>query len=110
MKITAHVVTALPNPERREVVVLMGGHRIDLTVAEARALVQQVSLALPAAAGEPQDSTPAAPIDRAAIVAKVEDQVFSWARITDALGSAAGTPQRRQPPLRTVTGSDGDGA
>jgi hypothetical protein len=106
MKVRAEVVTALPNPERREVIVLMGGYRIELSVDEARALVQEVSLALPAAAGDPK----AAPMDRAAIVAKVEDQVFSWARITDALGPATNAPKRRQQTLRAVTGSDGDGA
>jgi hypothetical protein len=108
MKIRAELVTALPNPERREVVVVMGGYRIELTVDEARALVRQVSRALPAAAGEPEDAAPASAIDRAAIVAKVEDQVFSWARITDSLGSANGEPKRRQQSLRAVTGSDGD--
>src|ERR1700730_19463125 len=93
MKIRAELVPALPNAERLEVVVVMGGDRIELTVDEARALVRQGSLALPAAAGEPEDAAPASPIDRAAIVAKVEDQVFSWARITDSLGTANGGPK-----------------
>jgi hypothetical protein len=61
---------------------LMGGYRIDLTIDEARALVGSVGAALQRgpASGDAiaQNSGPAA------LVAKVTEQVISWAQIAEA--------------------------
>jgi hypothetical protein len=89
MKITAEFITALPHAERREITILMSGYRLDVSVDEACALVQAVSGALRNMQGDfgrPQANlTP--PPDQAALIAQVEDQVISWAQITDSLES-----------------------
>jgi hypothetical protein len=90
MKIKEEFITALPNPERREITVLMSGFRLDFSFDEARALVHAVSNALRTLPGDlnrPSRVQTAAQPDQAAIIAQVEDQVISWAQITDSLES-----------------------
>jgi hypothetical protein len=83
MKVKEEFITALPNAERREITVLMSGYRLDFSIDEARALVQAVGGALRAMSSDP--NRPPLQPDQAAILAQIEDQVMSWAQITDSL-------------------------
>jgi hypothetical protein len=83
MKVKEEFITALPNVEQNEITVLMGGYRLDFSVDEARALVQAVSAVLRTMPGDP-GRQPLQP-DQASILAQIEDQVMSWAQITDSL-------------------------
>lgn len=85
MKVKEEFITALPNAECHEITVLMGGYRLDFSVDEARALVHAVSSALRAMPGD--DNRPPVQPDQAAILAQIEDQVMSWAQITDSLAA-----------------------
>jgi hypothetical protein len=68
--------------EETGVTLLMGGYRIDLTIDEARALVGSVGAALQRGSAEGDAIAPEN--DPAALVAKVAEQVISWAQIAEA--------------------------
>jgi hypothetical protein len=86
MRVTAETITVLPDPERRELVLVMAGHRIVLAQDEARALVDSLSNALDGADSEGGRRYQAKePLDREAIAARVAEQVISWAQIAEAV-------------------------
>jgi hypothetical protein len=106
MKVSANPITVIASKEAPELVLLMAGHRINLSVDEARALVEALGAAVagPRAQGgahgeamsPPGGAHPAAAIERAlpgtqpengTIIAKVTEQLVSWSQIATALNS-----------------------
>lgn len=85
MKVIEETITVLRDIEEPGLTLFMGGYRVALTMAEARALVSGVEAALAGASDAVGEAEPAAAgegaADRAAIVANVRDQVISWAQI-----------------------------
>jgi hypothetical protein len=91
MKITAEAMSVLLDAGRHEVTVVMDGHRIVLRLDEARLLMQGLSGALGTLgsigeAGMPRDASPAT-VDPATLVARIGDQIMSWAQISEAMTS-----------------------
>jgi hypothetical protein len=64
--------------EEAGLTLLIGGYRIDLTIDEARALVGSVGAALQRGSAEADAIAPAT------LVARVTEQVISWAQIAEA--------------------------
>lgn len=86
MRVTPETITVLPDPGRRELVLVMAGHRIVLARHEARRLVDSLSNALDGAESEDMRGHPATgSLDNAAIAARVAEQVISWAQIAEAV-------------------------
>lgn len=85
MKVTAEAMSVLLDTGRHEVTVVMDGHRIVLRLDEARRLMQGLSGAL-GALGSTGETVPRA-VDPAALVARIGDQIMSWAQISEAMTS-----------------------
>ncbi|MGO8915071.1 MAG: hypothetical protein ACLQJR_04110 [Stellaceae bacterium] len=88
MRVIEEAITILRNDGDQGLTLLMGGYRVALTLDEARTLANSVRAALSDASG---DSATIGPIDLAArgadpamVVARVTEQVISWALIADA--------------------------
>lgn len=85
MRVVEEPISVLRGSGEQRVTLLMGGYRIALTVEEARALVNSVRGALSSDGGMAEPPAAGAhATDPAAIVAKVTEQVISWAQIADA--------------------------
>lgn len=80
MKVSEEAITVLRDSDRPGLTLLMGGYRVALTVEEARSLLRGLRSALEG----PGEAEPAEHTDRAIIVAKVTEQMISWAKIADA--------------------------
>ena len=87
MRVAPEILTVFSSRERREVQILMGGYRVELTVEEARLLASGVGAALRELGAD--QAAPAA-IDHLDLIAKVQEQLVSWAEASAALP----TPQR----------------
>jgi len=81
MKVIEEAITILRDSDNPGLTLLMGGYRVGLTLEEARSLLHGLRSALAEAPGEAE---PAEQADRAIIVAKVTEQMISWAKIADA--------------------------
>jgi hypothetical protein len=81
MKVIEESITVLRDSDGPGVTLLMGGYRVGLTAEEARGLLRGLRSALGEAPG---DAEQAGQADRAIIVAKVTEQMISWAKIADA--------------------------
>ncbi len=81
MKVIEEAITVLRDNDGPGLTLFMGGYRVGLTVAEARSLLRGLRTALAEVPGEVE---PAEHADRAIIVAKVTEQMISWAKIADA--------------------------
>jgi hypothetical protein len=81
MKVSEEAITVLRDSDGPGLTLLMGGYRVALTVEEARSLLRGLRSAL---AEGPGEAEAAEPTDRAIIVAKVTEQMISWAKIADA--------------------------
>jgi hypothetical protein len=81
MKVSEEAITVLRDSDGPGLTLLMGGYRVALTVEEARNLMRGLRGAL---AEGPGEAEPAEHTDRAIIVAKVTEQMISWAKIADA--------------------------
>ena len=81
MKVSEEAITVLRDSHGPGLTLLMGGYRVALTVEEARSLLRGLRSALAEGPGEAEAAEPA---DRAIIVAKVTEQMISWAKIADA--------------------------
>lgn len=75
MRVTEEPFTVIR--EESGLTLLMGGYRIELTIAEAQALMGAVGSALRGGDAVAPNS------DSAALVAQVTEQVISWARIAE---------------------------
>jgi hypothetical protein len=88
MKVIEEPITVFRESGQPGLTLLMGGYRVALTMEEARVLVGSVRTALEpiAATSDPVSSVdPVRPnADPLAIVAKVKEQVISWAQIAAA--------------------------
>ena len=87
MRVAPEILTVFSSPERREVQILMGGYRVELTVEEARRLASGVGAALRELGAD--QAAPAA-VDHLDLIAKVQEQLVSWAEASAALPA----PQR----------------
>jgi hypothetical protein len=88
MKVIEEAITILRHDGDQGLTLLMGGYRLALSMDEARVLVNTVRAALPGVLGDGgktvSSDAAARATDSAALVAKVTDQVISWAQIADA--------------------------
>lgn len=93
MRITTEAMTVLLDPRRREITVVMDGHRIVLGLDEAQRLLQGLSGALRAAGRDEEaiaaGAAPGDAADPASLAARIGDQIISWAQISQAM-----TPRR----------------
>jgi hypothetical protein len=89
MKITAEAMSVLLDAGRHEVTVVMDGHRIVLGLDEAQRLMERLSGALSAlgSTGDAALAASAAAVDPATLVARIGDQIMSWAQISEAMTS-----------------------
>ena len=107
MKVSPETITVIADKEQPELLVLMGGHRITLSLAEARVLVDALEPAIAQRMGGAHDlhgeassasdaaCEPVAPEfaaaqpqpENATIIAKVTEQLVSWSQIATALNS-----------------------
>lgn len=102
MRVTAETITVLPDPERRQLVLVMAGHRIVLAEDEARRLVDSLSSALDGAEdGGVRGHQTKEPLDGAAIAARVAEQVISWAQIAEAVTAKSSDAGRATAPRDT---------
>lgn len=86
MRVTAESITVLPDPGRRELVLVMAGHRIVLAQHEARRLVDSLSSALDGAdSGDMRGHRATESLDGATIAARVAEQMISWQQIAEAV-------------------------
>jgi hypothetical protein len=81
MKVIEEAITVLRDSDGPGLTLLMGGYRVALTGEEARSLLRGLRSAL---AEGPGEAGSAEATDRAIIVAKVTEQMISWAKIADA--------------------------
>jgi microcystin-dependent protein len=107
MKISAETITVIANEEEPDLLLLMAGHRLTLSLDEACALVDALRLAIaqkkghiidihgaatnvPGASGSADAVSTAggsAPSENASIIAKVTEQLVSWSQIATAINS-----------------------
>jgi hypothetical protein len=73
MKVSVEPISVLAVPHSRDVTLVLGGYRIVLTREEARSLIDELGETL----GDQASN--------AAIVAKVAEQVISWAQIAQSV-------------------------
>jgi hypothetical protein len=97
MKVSAEPVTMLRHGEQPEITLLMGGHRITLSLEEARALVDALKPAVSAGSLDDERQRAHKPTDapdpllrepraeETTIVARVAEQLVSWSQIANAL-------------------------
>jgi len=81
MKVIEEAITVLRDSDGPGLTLFMGGYRVGLSMDEARGLLRGLRSALADAPGEAEAAEHA---DRAIIVAKVTEQMISWAKIADA--------------------------
>lgn len=81
MKVSEEAITVLRDSDGPGLTLLMGGYRVALTAEEARSLLRGLRSALAEGPGEAESAEHS---DRAIIVAKVTEQMISWAKIADA--------------------------
>ena len=84
MKVIEEPISVFCEAGEAQLTLLMGGYRVALTRDEARALVSQVNAALRTAAADDGEEPPASGPAPAVIVARVSEQVISWAQIAAA--------------------------
>jgi hypothetical protein len=75
MKVSVETISVLSVPQSHDVTLVLGGYRIELTREEARSLIDELGETL---GDETQTGN-------AAIVAKVAEQVISWAQIAQSV-------------------------
>src|SRR5262249_2289638 len=86
MRVAPEILTVFSSRERREVQILMGGYRVELTVEEARLLASGVGAALRELGAD--QAAPAA-IDHLDLIAKGQEQLGSWAEAAAGRGESS---------------------